>query len=161
MVRYDPPFIYYMFHSISGMFLAPFQEVQFWSMKEVYFLQNANNLNCYSILCINNISYSIYSIFSPWLTLKSWIRRRKKVVQVAQMGGRWGGSNSGNERTAFFLRRTSPRLIGLLRKNICLMSLFSWEPLNFDPSGYWLCYQEEVKLHALPFIIHYINCNYD
>ena len=55
-------------------------------MKGVYFLQNANNLNCYFMLCMNNISYSIYSIFSPWLTLKSWIRRRKKVVQVAQMG---------------------------------------------------------------------------
>ena len=91
------------------MFLTPFQKVQFWSMKGVYFLQNANNLNCYFILCINNISYSIYSIFSPWLTLKSWIRCRKKVVQVAQMGGRWGGSNSGNERTAFFSQENVPK----------------------------------------------------
>ena len=72
-----------------------------------------------------------------------------------------GGGDSGNERTDFFLRKTSPILIGLLRNNICLMSLFSWESLNFDSSGYRLCYQEEVKLHALPLIIHYINCNYD
>ena len=49
-------------------FFGPFQ-VHFWSIKGVYFLQNANNWNLK--LFFRLYIYCIYSVFSPQLTFKS------------------------------------------------------------------------------------------
>ena len=59
----------------GGDFLAPFQAVHFWSIKGVYFFQNANNLNF-------KLFFRLYRIFSPKLTFKSWISTSEKSYLV-------------------------------------------------------------------------------
>ena len=150
-----------MFNSISGCFWHLLKKCNFgqWRESISYKMPIIWTVILYYVYIIYHIVFIVFLVLD-WLSNLEF-DVGKKLYKLPKWGGGGVEVIRAMKERLFFLRRTSPRLIGLLRKNICLMSLFSWEPLNFDPSGYRLCYQEEVKLHALPLIIHYINCKYD
>ena len=72
--------------------------MHFWSIKGVYFLKNANNLNLKLFLgCICIVFHLVFFVLNRLSNLE--FRRRKKVLQVFQMGG---GNLDNIQKKAFF-----------------------------------------------------------
>ena len=98
-------------------FFNTFSYVHFWSIKGVYFLQNANNLNLKLFLL-----GCIYSILSSILTFKSWILISEK--KLSKLGGGAGGNLDKIQKiSSFFFRIPS------------LISSCCWN----DYSSSWRC----------------------
>ena len=85
--------------------------MHFWSIKGVYFLQNANNLNfklflrlyrwpTKQVICLNLRRILDNELF--WMSLKSTFLAFKKVVQVVQIRGRRVIWTKYNRRATFF-----------------------------------------------------------
>ena len=85
-------------------FCGTFSWVHFWSIKGVYFLQNANNLKTVVFIgCIYIVYYIVFLVLN-WLSNLEF-RRRQKLYKFPNGGVIWTKS----KRTAVFPQETVPQ----------------------------------------------------